>query len=157
MTMKTDTQETKINTKAREARGWFEYLELEGQDGRWVTKTDRPDWVVDMVYNAQSEVLGGGIFPDDFIYSWVVEALDSYEEEEHPEDAEPAEELYTHTLLKWVGSDLSRFEAASDLIKNGMYANDNNATAIMSAIHDEKITVYESVLDSLNDLVEEDE
>ena len=151
--METDIQETKINTKAREARSWFEYLQLDGQGGRWVTKTDRPDWVVDMVYNAQSEVLGGGIFPDDFVYAWVVEALDSYAEEEYPEDAEPAEEMFTHTLLKWVGSGLSRFEAVSDLIKNGMYADDgNNTTVIMSAIHDEKITVYELVLDSLNGL-----
>lgn len=102
---------------AAEAGSYFTYSgdEPEGtmRPNIWTYKEDTPEWVQQLVYNAHDGLVEK--LPDDWTYEVIVIALSRIEEvvitcemefEQLLYGLEP--DVYTHDLLKWFGSLVSR-------------------------------------------------
>lgn len=90
-----------VEDMAKLARSWFESSSRDDGSVFWARKDGAPEWLADMCYEAH-----GALMPDDWRYSFIVDALDIISEGD--EDAEPEADIYTHDLLAWLSSNLTR-------------------------------------------------
>ena len=97
---------------AREALSWFTTTKRgEGEEAETivVTRDGRPDWLETIIYDAH-----GDLFPDDWRYAAIMSAVEFISEsDDDPDDgagewADGEVDIYTHSRLKWLGSNLSR-------------------------------------------------
>src|SRR5690606_25807805 len=91
----------KIRILAGEALAYFECKKRDDGTVYWVLEVGAPEWVYNLVWEAH-----GGIFPEDFRYLFIIEALEALAE--NPEGAEDLLEpdVYTSELIKWLDAHL---------------------------------------------------
>jgi hypothetical protein len=64
---------------------------------------DAPEWVKEMCQDAH-----GKMFPDDWRYAFIVEALDALADHDDPDDISMEADIYTHELTAWLASRVDR-------------------------------------------------
>jgi hypothetical protein len=92
-----------LQERATAAGGWFK-RHKRGEDLIWVTKDGAPEWVRDMCHAAHQDGTRHGMMPDDWRYSFIVEALDLLSECDDPDDVYPEPDVYTSELTAWLAS-----------------------------------------------------
>lgn len=146
-----------IQQLAEEARNHFETRTRDNGESFYCAKDDAPEWLEELVQDAH-----GSMFPDDYRYRFIVEALDAIADNVATDEARDSLEadIYTGSVLAWLASHLGRTgyveEAAAEYgignarefrlvetIQNGQLAE----------IHE----VFDSVLSSLESRAEEEE
>ena len=113
---------------AKEALGYFEE-----RDGRWLLKSDAPQWVNDLVYKVHDN---GNILPDDYRHRFIVEALEAIAEQ--PEAGlEPAEltceiepDVYSSDVITWLGSHAIRAAYVDEAVQEFGWPDEGVMTAI---------------------------
>lgn len=147
------TSEKTVQTLAAEALRHFEYTGENPPNGLrpniYIQRSDAPEWLESLVYDAHGDYL-----PDDWRYSFIVEALRSIQED--GEDAELEADIYNGELLEWLGSNLTRAGYVDEATEEFGYPG-NIMAAIQLGQWQEKQEVLASVLSSLEALAEEDD
>ncbi|MEO6811041.1 MAG: hypothetical protein ABI353_18175 [Isosphaeraceae bacterium] len=96
-----------ISEAAAEARSHFTSKTRNDGSAFWSCDHDTtPEWVQDMARAAHGEM-----FPDEWRYAFIVEALDLLEEDE---DAEPDADVCTSNLTAWLASRNDRLGYCDD-------------------------------------------
>ena len=113
---------------------------------------DPPDWVRDLCHDAH-----GDMFPDDWRYSFIVEALDALEEGNDTEDAygsiEP--DVYSSEITGWLHSRADRYGYVDEATAEGFIDEDaDTLQRLMMGQLVEKLEVFHSVLASLEARIE---
>jgi hypothetical protein len=94
------TDAISIQTLAQEARAHFTRKTRDSGESFWSYDHDTtPEWVQEMTRDAH-----GSMFPDDWRYQFVVEALGALIDSDDPDEAEMPEEIYNHNLCEWLAS-----------------------------------------------------
>jgi hypothetical protein len=97
------TDELTVQTLAQEARGYFKQAKRTDGSEYWSFDHDTtPQWVQDLAYAGHDR---GGMFPDDWRYEFIVEALDALSDDDEPE---LEANIYTSELCDWLASHGSR-------------------------------------------------
>jgi hypothetical protein len=112
--------------------------------------------------NAQDKELLTGIIlqahenklPDNYIYEWASEALEAIASYHDPEDyiSDIQPEVYTHELMKWLASHYDRKELVNQTIQELGFTDMDNA--LMAAQTMEKEAVYQSIFQSLTEIID---
>ena len=132
---------TDVHEVAKDALTYFE------TDGEHIKlKDSRPNWVYQMVYEAHN-----GMFPDDFKYEYVKDALSLLSETNSDNARELIEsDIYTSDLLLWLASNANRLaycdEAAGEF---GCPAEAEMTERISLGQHWEREEVFGYVLSAL--------
>ena len=92
-----------LQERATAAGGWFE-RKKRGEELIWVARNGAPEWVRDMCHAAHQDGSNGGMMPDNWRYSFIVEALDALSEADEPDHIELDADIYTSELTAWLGS-----------------------------------------------------
>jgi len=114
----------KAKARAEEALNHFE--ELENEDFlTYKQKDSAPEWVRDMCYEAHGS---GDYLPDNYIYRWIVDALEIIREcttedeaEERIHELEPFP--YHKNLTLWLDSNILRIQYLEDAAREGAIEN----------------------------------
>lgn len=131
-----------------------------GDDEYVRTIDDAPDWVKELCRDAHQDGTDGGVLPDDHRYAFIEQALDVIAEHDDLDDARDALSVpvYTYEQLRWLASNLTRVrycdEAAADL---GLDAKANLLDRIAYGMRREMEEVFDSVVSSLNEKINEDD
>jgi hypothetical protein len=111
----------------------------------WHTKDDAPDWVNDMCQAAHD-----GMLPDDYRYSFIVEALDAIIDAEGDTDSADLEaDCYTADLTAWLASRVSRTEYVDQAVEEFGADSVGIVSQLMQGQYLEKREVLTSVISSL--------
>jgi hypothetical protein len=97
---------TTIQSLAQEAADAFEVAQRADGTHYYRLRDDiRDSWINELVREAHGDLL-----PDDHRYRFILRSLEAIAEDEDPEDSDyfPEPDIYTHDLLEWLGSHLSR-------------------------------------------------
>lgn len=122
--------------------------------GYW-TRDDKPggygDWITKLCFDAHGDIL-----PDDFVYEFIVDALDVLSEDEDTDDARDnlPEEWRTHKIIEWFASHGDRQARADEKLEELMPCGDRNTgvmTILSWAMNEEQQEVFNSVLSSLQE------
>lgn len=101
---------------ATEAAGWFEGATRDNGETYRRLKDGRPEWVYELVREAHGEM-----FPDDWRYSAIEDALERLAEEDEDDARDSftdrAVDVYTGARLKWLASDLRRPGYCDDAVE----------------------------------------
>lgn len=117
-------------------------------------KDDAPDWMTELCRDAHGRML-----PDDHKFEFVNDALhaiaDFEDEDEARESLEP--DYSNGSLTAWLASSNQRIGYVDDAVSNGLVNTDNFelSSALQAGQLEEKREVFESVLESLNNRVDE--
>jgi hypothetical protein len=146
----------KIQELAKDALSFF-YRKKRREDDEneiWVYRSDRPDWLQNLVHDAH-----GNMIPDDWRYSFIVEALNAIEENTDLDEACESldSDIYTSDLTGWLHSRNDRVgyvtDARDELGRGEGGLNEDNARGQLM----EKYEVLNSVYKFLEELAEERE
>jgi hypothetical protein len=100
-----------LANKADEAYRYFEKATRTSNGAEfWRVKDGAPEWVQDLCFAAHD---AGDMFPDDWRYQFIVEALAALSEERE-DDIEP--EIWTSDLCAWLASNLNRVSYVDDAV-----------------------------------------
>lgn len=147
---------TPLQAKAQEVRSWFEQTKRPGQDEPiWTMKAGHPEWVMDMVFKAHEQ---GQVLPDDYKYTFIVESLDRIEEADDPDEAanDIESDVYTSDLYAWLTSRLSRQGYVDEAVQEFGGEGRGIVEQIMLGQAQEKREVYWSILNFLQEQIEQD-
>lgn len=137
-----------LQALAKEALAWFEQMQLE-QRTVWVWKDGTPEWIRTMVQEAHAE-----FFPDDWRYAFIVAALAHISDSDTPEEIELEADVYTHDLLSWFSSNITRLTYVDEAVMIYGHSDRGIKGDIANGQLLEKQAVYLSVLDSLKHRLE---
>lgn len=149
--------------KAAEARSWLHRGEREvpGIGQILLPKPGAPGWLQPMCLSAHED---GDMLPDDWRYEFIGDALDVLAE---PDDRDPRERfdewadgayIYTHEQLSWLASNLNRLGYCDEACEQyGDTLEWDTQRRIIAGMRHEQELVFESILASLEALVEEEE
>jgi hypothetical protein len=153
-----------IAEKAQYYRSFFERKEVPTDRNKagfiWINKDHDNEEVKDLCFTAHNK---GGMLPDDFIYSRIVEALDCLSERE-PETENDAQErlyeleadIYTSDLTAWLNSSNTRVYYLTQALEEFECKDGFQALAIAQKLEIDEIS--NAVLDYiLSNLDEEEE
>lgn len=103
----------KMQDLAKQALEQFKTNEI----GRIVLTDDRQEWIHNMVYESHN-----GMLPDDYKYKFTVDALTLIAESDLDTDLEELgyqieADIYSHDLLQWVASNLTRSEYVDQAVE----------------------------------------
>ena len=117
----------------------------------YIRKDDAPEWVTQLVKEVHGEM-----FPDDYKYKFVVDALEALED---ADDIDTAEEImreridiYTYKLMHWVQSHTDRLAMANEHGKE--FEADTIEAFLTGGQFNERWDVFSLVLSTLETLVE---
>jgi hypothetical protein len=137
-----------IAEKAQYYRSFFERKEVpESRNSAgfiWINKDHENQEVKDLCFTAHNN---GGMLPDDFIYSRIVEALDCLVERE-PEDEDKARErlyeleadIYTSDLTAWLNSSNTRLYYLTEVLEQFGCKDGFQALAIAQKLEIDEIS-----------------
>jgi hypothetical protein len=138
------------------------HADKDGDGGRWTLRDGSPDWMRDLVMDAHRDgsmgfdgVPGMGMmFPDDWRYEFIVEALDAIENASDRDldngDVRLEADIYTHDLLTWLASRIDRTSYCDDAMNEGLVSINADMVARISAgQYTEKNEVFALVYGSL--------
>ncbi len=152
----TDTaRRTKLATLALEH---FETFTRSDSNEHFYKLTDtRPEWLYDLVQSAHD-----GMFPDDFKYEFIHDALsiiaeDDYDEDRVSESIDSDVDVYTHRLLSWISSNLGRMSYVDDAVSEYGWPEQGLSQALMQGQYREREEVYNAVCSALDDVDDEPE
>ena len=135
-----------ITRAAKVARDYF-YDDGSVRDGCWFIKRPAPGWVSNLSHHAHDDM-----GPDDFLYEFIVNALDMIMDGLDSEDVEY--EISNYTLLAWISSSMFRVAYDDDAVSDFGHRN-----GIMEDIQQgqfaERIEVLDLVHGWLNDNTDE--
>jgi hypothetical protein len=156
------TTTTTFAAKAGEAYDWLETATRDDGESYVRTKDDAPEWVTRLVHEAHGDFL-----PDDWRYECVRAALgfihdNDYgeaEAEDYSSDfADEQVDTYNAARLKWLESNLNRHGYVNEAVEELGYPSDEGILhAIGMGQYLEGREVFDSVVASLRELVEEDD
>jgi hypothetical protein len=98
----------------------------------------------------------GDMLPDDWRYSFIVEALALISESANPRDERLEADIYTHELTSWLHSRADR-HGYCDEFRDEFGEPDNTFNLLQGGQYMEKQEVYHSVLSSLESMLEDEE
>ena len=113
----------------------------------WTANRCAPDWIGELVRTAH-----GDMFPDDYRYAFIVEALDALEEAEDLDEARYSFEFepYLSRLADWLGSHNHRFSYCDEWAEKIGFANVKDTYYLLAGGHlQERLEVLHSVCASL--------
>lgn len=114
----------------------------------YCAKDDVPEYVSDLCYDVH-----GGMLPDDYIYQFLVEALEYIDDNLDPlADSLDDIDVYdacdpdcmNSDLLRWVSSNLTRMYYCDEVLKE--YQLDQLAHVLMQAQQNERVEVMQDVI-----------
>jgi hypothetical protein len=88
-------------------------------------KPGDPQWIQDMIYACHYN----GMLPDDFVFEQVFNLcseISRLEPDDDPLDIEVHADEYSHSLLKWVSSNLARADFVDDAIDDSHWGNERS-------------------------------
>ena len=117
----------------------------------YIRKDDAPEWVTQLVKEAHGEM-----FPDDYKYKFVVDALEALADADDIDTAEEIMregiELYTYKLIHWVQSHTDRLAMANEHGKE--FEADTIEAFLTGGQFNERWDVFSLVLSTLETLAE---
>jgi hypothetical protein len=121
-------------------------------------KCGDPEWIQDMIHECHYQ----GMLPDNYVFEWVYEfcnEIADLDEDGDPLDIEVHADTYTHDLLKWLSSNLTRMDFVEDAIDEYYNCNDKCDLALMIGIGQEKEMqeVLYTLADKLQDRIDEED
>ena len=143
---------------ANKALSYFKSKKRDDKSEFWSAGDNAPQWVKDLCYTAHKV---DDVMPNDYIYAYIVEALDLIVEASGAECLSEIEEdifgiegeVYNSDLLSWVSSNLS-FSSYVDQAMSEFEAKEHfNALMIGNSLHKQAIAM--SVLSSIDDQAED--
>lgn len=151
-----------IQTLAQEVLNHLEHGTRDGGESYIYLKSAKAGWQQDLVQDAHNDMM-----PDDFKYLFVWDVLNNIVDHEDGtplctfqdllnEWADSDIDVYTHDLIKWMGSNLTRLGYCDDAAKDwGLEASVLMSARMMHGQRMERLEVYQSVLSSLDDQLTE--
>lgn len=139
-----------IQQLAQEYLTYFERKERENGLSYYTWKDVSPKALRDLIQEAH-----GDMMPDDYKYNFVVDALDAIAEDRGEDSIEA--DVYNRDLLNWLASHLDRPGYCDQYVEEygGIDPNDFSIIRIISGgQYLEKMEVYRSVLNSLEEIIE---
>lgn len=147
---------------SKEVRAQFTLAKRDNGEEFWTREilkgTEYGDWITDLCHNAHGEML-----PDDWVYEFIVDALDAieaYDDEDEARDNLP-EEYRTHRFIEYYASHGYRQAAADEILREALQYTHRDSenlsltTFMAQAMREEQEEVFSSVLQSLTDRLEE--
>jgi hypothetical protein len=135
------------------ARACFKRSKRDNGEEYWLKKDGTPEWVETMTMEAH-----GSMLPDDWKYSFIVEALSALSDHADTDEARDSLEadIYNSELHRWLGSHLERAGYVDEAIKEYGSHSDNGiegdiAIGQLAEMHE----VFSSVLSALESRVSE--
>lgn len=119
-------------------------------------KPGEPQWIQDMIHACHYQ----GMLPDDYVFEWVYqfcEEISNLDENEDPRDIEVHADTYTHDLLKWLSSNLSRLDFVEDALDDSYGGKCDLALMIGIGQEKEMDEVLWTVIERLEDRLDEEE
>ena len=118
----------------------------------WLVKDDAPEELKELIHEAHEDM-----FPDDYKYEFILEALSTLSEYEDPDDAIEGIEadIYTSDLTDWLNSRNDRVYYLTEAQQQ--YQPEDGFQALSLAQYQEKSEVFWSVKNSLENTVEEND
>ena len=117
----------------------------------YIRKDDAPEWVTQLVKEVHGEM-----FPDDYKYKFVVDALEALADADDIDTAEEIMregiEIYTYKLMHWVQSHTDRLAMANEHGKE--FEADTIEAFLTGGQFNERWDVFSLVLSTLETLVE---
>lgn len=143
--MTTNETTMTIQEKAQHFRQFFEQIERKENEQIWIVKDGSPKYIQNMCHSAH-----GDMFPDDWRYEFIVEALNVLSDNDDPDDINLEADIYTHDLLQWLSSRLDRTSYVDEAIEN--YGKQET---IVNDIAIGQLTEKEEVLASVRSYLED--
>ena len=143
------TPET-IQELAKMARAPFTLETRNDGSKYWTHGKGAADWLYQLTQEAHGGTGPGGMFPDDYRYSFIVEALDELEEVEDVDEAGHQWEFepYHSRLSDWLGSHGHRFSYCDEWAEE--YGQPEDTYHLLAGGHlQERLEVLNSVRASL--------
>jgi hypothetical protein len=145
---------TTVQDLAQEMSSAFERRKRDNGDTFVALKDDSPQWMTDVCHEAH-----GDMFPDDWRYSFIEDAVDALAENEDQDEARDSieAEIYTHKLTSWLASRNDRYEYCDQALEE--WGTDIGGTFPLLQMGQswEKEEVFSLVLSALEALADEDE
>ena len=138
-----------VQELAREARAAFSKKTRDDGSEFWTHGLEAPEWVDELTMAAHGTG-PGGMLPDDYRYSFIVEALDALEEAEDADEARDGYEFepYHSRLSDWLGSHGHRFSYCDEWADEMGYPEDTYHRLAGGHLH-ERLEVRDLVRASL--------
>lgn len=144
-----------IKELAEHARSFFESSARrdDPEQQYWHMTRRHPTWIRDMLFHIHDD---GNILPDDYKYEYTVDALDLLVDGVDPEDPQIESDVYTHDLMKWLGSHSVRIAYVDETVEDLGHSADGGIVGdIMQGQAREKEEVFNLVVEALNERLEE--
>jgi len=142
-----------VSELAKEALEWFETGTRDSGEEFVKTKDGRPEWLTNLIFTAH-----GGMVPDDHRYKFIKDALQYISDQDEDADLDCPEikaDIYTSDLTKWLHSRNDRVYYLTEALEE--YEIKDGFQALYLAQLCERGEVYDSVLNSLRELCENQE
>jgi hypothetical protein len=135
--------------KATLARNALESKNRSDNGERYIcVKDDAPDWVTELCREAHDDM-----FPDDFVFETVAEALDAIIDQDGEADSVELEaDCYNSDLLAWLGSHSSRVNYTDQAAEEFGTASEGIINQIMQGQYLEKRQILGNVVSFLENL-----
>lgn len=104
--------ETQLQQRADFALQFFKKDKRANGNEIWRRVNDSPHWVAELCRAAHGDML-----PDDWRYTFIVEALDALAIDEDPDDIDTQPDTHTARLLQWLASSLDRPEYCDEAVR----------------------------------------
>ena len=117
----------------------------------WTHGHGAPDWLYQLTQEAHGGTGPGGMFPEDYRYAFIVEALDALEEAEDPDEARDGYEFEhrNYSLALWLGSHGHRFSYCDDWAEERGQPEEDTYTRLAGGHLQERLEVLDLVRGSL--------
>lgn len=118
----------------------------------YCVKDDEPEYISDLCYDVH-----GGMLPDDYIYQFLVEALEYIDDniDDLTDDLDDIDvydacdpDYMNSDLLRWVSSNLLRMNYCDEVLKE--YQLDQLAHVLMQAQQNERVEVLQDTINWIN-------
>ncbi len=142
-----------VNELAREALEWFITDTRDNGEKFTKTKENRPEWLTNLIFTAH-----GDMMPDDYRYKFIENSLQYIADQDEDEDMDFPEieaDSYTSELTKWLHSRNDRVFYLTEALE--AFEMKDGFQALQMAQLREREEVYDSVLNSLRELCEDQE
>jgi hypothetical protein len=133
---------------AEKARSFFT-LQTRKDGSKFWSAPDKPEWVQSMCRDAHN-----GMFPDDYKYEYIVDALDYLSDPSNdPDEYNPDADVYTKDLTDWLGSHADRPGYVDQAREDGLIVADTDTvTQLAIGQIEERREVFGEVLAYLQEM-----
>lgn len=140
-----------IQELAKHARTFFKMFKRPEDPenvAHYTMKVPHPIWIEEMSRAVHDD---GQWLPDDYKYEYMVQALDSLEEGNDPDDPYIEADPYNSDLLDWLTSHSARADFVNEAVRDMDHSKDGILGDIGYGQYAEKREVWDRVLQALRD------